>query len=477
MKRKFVLSIGIVLALSVAAVGFLQYFLFRAEQFRHIDQQIETTASLLIFSDLNTVELREFEEVEKLVDNVIDGEKLNQFVVIYNRKGTLVYRSKNSQYLPPDLALEPQWQTITYKGHFIRVLTVPLEKQANTAGPHRILQTGVILDADFVRWRSVGRNFLIYSLLIVLLVVITTWTLSRTLLKPLVQLTYYLKFLGNQFDQKKLVRGEETSFQLPPELANSNDEFGELVKTAQELHSQIQQGLRITQVWTAQMAHEMKTPLTILRNSLESYNLAKTPEDQNTCIKDALNEVSHLNKLISGFLEWSSTENFPISQSEVHAIKLAGCIEDIIKRISISFPDRIEYKLNSKTTVFAQPSFVEQSISNLIINALKYSAGTVEITLKEELLQIRDYGNSKGEGIPKHVLENLGQPFNYSKNEKGSDRDGFQHGFGLGLAWVNSICKKYHWNLKFENLNEQNPNMRGTLVSLNFPKDVEYSSD
>ena len=62
MKRRFILSIGIVLTLSLTAVGLIQYFLFRAEQFHYIDQQIETTASLLISSDLNSVELKEFED-------------------------------------------------------------------------------------------------------------------------------------------------------------------------------------------------------------------------------------------------------------------------------------------------------------------------------------------------------------------------------------------------------------------------------
>ena len=45
--------------------------------------------------------------------------------------------------------------------------------------------------------------------------------------------------------------------------------------------------------------------------------------------------------------------------------------------------------------------------------------------------------------LPKHVLENLGQPFNYAHKTP--------HGFGLGLAWVTTICRKYGWELIFSN--------------------------
>ena len=382
MKRKFILSIGIVLTLSLSAVGFIQYFLFQAEQFHHIDQQIETTASLLISSDLNSVELKEFEDAQGVVESVVNGDKLNQFVIIHNRKGKMVYRSKIAQIVPFDIPIDKQWQTIEKNGHFIRILTLPLEKNF-TSGPHRILQTGIILDADLLRWRSLGRHIVFYSALIILLVVGVTWILSRTLLRPLVELSLFLKYLGNQFDEKKLVTGNSKSISLPIHIQKSNDEFGDLVQAAQNLHSRITQSLKTTQVWTAQMAHELKTPLTILSNCLESFRLAKSELEKEKTIKDALNEVAHLNRLISSFLEWTSAENFPVSQSELHALKLKTVVEETASRILINYPGRIIINAESNVTLFAQPGFLEQAISNLVVNALKYSQGTVQVVLEK----------------------------------------------------------------------------------------------
>ncbi len=452
MKRRFLLSIGLVLALSLTAVGVIQYFLFQAEQFHHIDQQIETTASLLISSDLNSVELKEFEDAQGVVESVVNGDKLNQFVIIFNRKGKMVYRSKIAQIVPVDISTDIRWQTIVKNGHFIRVLTLPLEKQY-TSGPHRILQVGIILDADLLRWRSLGRHLIIYSLLIILLVIGVTWSLSRSLLRPLVQLSLFLKYLSNQFDEKKLVVGADAGMTLPRVIQSSKDEFSELVQAAQSLHSRILQSLKTTQVWTAQMAHELKTPLTILSNCLESFGTAKTETEKENAIKDSLNEVAHLNKLISSFLEWTSAENFPVSQAELHALKLKNVVEETALRISRNYPGRIIYKAESNITLFAQPGFLEQAISNLVVNALKYSDGPVELILEGEKLSILD----EGAGIPKSVLDNLGQPFNYAHKTA--------HGFGLGLAWVATICRKYEWQLKFESRGPSG----GTSAQIIFP--------
>ncbi len=439
MKRRFLLSIAIVLALSLTAVGLTQYFLFRDEQFNHIDQQIETTASLLISSDLNSVELKEFEDAQGVVESVVNGDKINQFVIIFNRKGKMVYRSKIAQIVPLDISTDQRWQTIEKNGHFIRILTLPLEKNFTGPAPHRILQTGIILDADLLRWRNLGRHIILYSLLIIVLVIVVTWILSRTLLRPLVELSLFLKYLGNQFDEKKLVVGREATIALPKDIQTSKDEFGDLVQAAQSLHSRILQSLKTTQVWTAQMAHELKTPLTILSNCLESFRTAKSDAEKENLLRDSQNEVAHLNRLISSFLEWTSAENFPVSQSELHALKLKNVVEETAIRILRNYPDRIKIEAESNLTLFAQPGFLEQAISNLVVNALKYSQGSVKVILKNEILSILD----EGAGIPKHVLDNLGQPFNYAHKTP--------HGFGLGLAWVSTICRKYDWQLKFEN--------------------------
>ena len=54
-----------------------------------------------------------------------------------------------------------------------------------------------------------------------------------------------------------------------------------------------------------------------------------------------------------------------------------------------------------------------------------------------------------GEGLPSHVIDHLGEPFNYGTKGR--------HGFGLGLAWVITICRKYGWTLGFTRTPSMNP--------------------
>ena len=98
MKRRFILTIGLILVAALGILGTTQFFLFRAEQDRLIDQRIESTASLLISSDITNAELKEFEEAEGIIQDVVGGEPLNQFVIIYNRKGDVKYRSSNAAF-------------------------------------------------------------------------------------------------------------------------------------------------------------------------------------------------------------------------------------------------------------------------------------------------------------------------------------------------------------------------------------------
>jgi signal transduction histidine kinase len=91
-------------------------------------------------------------------------------------------------------------------------------------------------------------------------------------------------------------------------------------------------------------------------------------------------------------------------------------------------------------------------VTNLLSNACKFSAPPlpVEVELSGRGFRIVD----QGKGIPRDVLERLGQPFN-TGNEESS-------GTGLGLAWVQTICRRFHWKLNIQS------SLQGTEISVDF---------
>ena len=449
------------LALAIGAVGVFQYLIFQAEQYRAIDQRLEGTASLLLSSRLTTAELKEFEEADDIIEEAVGGERLNQFTVIYDKKGAVVYRSKNAYLLPDELSIKERWQTLDVEGNYIRILTLPLTAQMKSSSKRRTIQVGLIVSEDLLRWRAVGRHILIYGALIAFLIILTTFLLSRTLLAPLTDLAEYLRYLTNRFDPRNTIAEQSPA---PPRLVRKmtagDDEFADLVRAAEGVNEAIASGLRRTQAWTAQMAHELKTPLTILRNSLDRAQRTEDVARGREAVQEAIAEVGHLTRLISGFLEWTAVESFATTGAEVHAIRLGAVAREIAEKIGRDNGDRVCMEGlpadHSDALVFARPGFVEQALSNLVVNALKYSPidSPVIVRASNRLFEVEDCGP----GLPPGVLERMGQPFNYGSKDGG--------GFGLGLAWVTTICQKYGWTLSFAKPNGGGP---GLITRIEFP--------
>ena len=459
MKRRFLITIGLVLAAAIASVGVLQYLLFRSEQYRLIDSRIESTATLLISSDLSKADLKDFDEAENIISEVVGGERFNQFIVIYKRTGEEIYRSANAEVLPESIPKDEKWRTIeTEEGHIIRVLTLPLGRPRSGKGAvggadMRILQTGLILDEDLLRMKTLSRNVIMYSLMIMALILLTTLWLSEALLSPLKELAIYLRHMGSRLELSPDMRAPEP---VAP-ITSSDDEFGLLVAETRRLRDLIGHGLKNTQAWTAQMAHEMKTPLTVLQNSLERARAEIDSEKREANLKEAGDEVAHLNSLINSFLEWQAAENFPEVSEELHVVRLGNVTREMIARFERQNPGRLRLEGDSQRRVFGKRGFVHQAISNLITNALKYSPSDskVNITLHEDRVEIVDEGG----GLPAHVIDHLGEPFNYGAKDR--------HGFGLGLAWVSTICRKYGWTLGFERRNVEG--RERTVARIAFP--------
>jgi signal transduction histidine kinase len=467
LKRRFLLTIGLVLALAIGSVGILQYVLFRSEQFRLIDSRIEATATLLISSELSSADLKDFDEAENIISDVVGGEKFNQFILIYKKSGQEIYRSSNAEVLPEVIPKDEKWQTIETDGHIIRVLTLPLArpgrgKHLGTLKETRILQTGLILDEDLLRMKTLSRHVIIYSLMILLVILLTTFWLAEALLRPLKSLALYLRHLSSRLEVSPDMRQIEPP--VPP-IKSEDDEFGQLVAESRRLRDMIGRGLKNTQAWTAQMAHEMKTPLTILQNSLETARAETDPHERDERLKEATGEVAHLNALISSFLEWSAAENYPEISEDLHAVRLGASAKELAEKFERRNEGRVRFDGDSTLRVFAKRGFVQQAISNLITNALRYSPNDsiVELRVRQDRVEIVD----EGPGLPSHVVDHLGEPFNYGSKDL--------HGFGLGLAWVRTICRKYGWNLSFDRAREQREGRECdvTIASIRFPPE-EY---
>lgn len=229
-------------------------------------------------------------------------------------------------------------------------------------------------------------------------------------------------------------------------LQNKWDEYQKLVGGYNSLVEKVNKHSKNSKLWAYQMAHELKTPLTLI--NLEAESLAADPTHHK--IDSIQNELQKISETIGSFLSWAELEN-SYGSKHLFANKLFVVIKNITQRIDPS-EKNIKVTLKEDHTVLCNPLHLEQLIINLLTNSLKYSGDQgIEVEVNSNQLTVRDHGP----GIGQDVLDRLGEPFN-----KGSETQGS----GLGLAWVSSICRIYDWNLDIHSSSE------GTEIKINLTR-------
>lgn len=438
MKLRLIIIIFSVILVTVTGITLLHFYFFRNERLRLIDRQIETSASILVSSDLSNVPLSDLEQTEDYFYETLGIYKSNRFILLRDLSGKILYSSRNAEWLPENPpANGPKWQTLSFEDHRVRLLTLQMPKI------NRTLQIGMLLDHELLHWHQLDTQFFFYSGVLVLLILGSTFFLAHLLLRPLRNLAAYLEYLAGHFETG--VSDPIPSFKSPRWIPGSKpDEFDKLAVAVTRLADQVRVNTRIFRAWTAQLAHEMKTPLTVLRNCLESFARPGKDKAENAAVtQEALAEVTALNQTIDSFLSWVSVENSPETKDGLCAISVSEIVTQVSQRLSKMYPNRVDLKIEEDIKTFANPQYLEQAISNLVLNGLKYSGDKAPVTISVGGGQI--IVEDSGGEFPSVVLQKLGEPFNSSPENKSGKR-----GTGLGLAWVSAICKKYDWNFRIE---------------------------
>jgi signal transduction histidine kinase len=441
LKRRFFFIILTVVTATVVAVSFVFSTFSANERLRLLDQQIESHASLLLSSGLSGDQLSDFEEADTIITDVLGGTRINQVIVIYNRKGDPIYQNKNAALLQLNLPALQRMTNVDVSGQTLRLLTVPFPAKKRT------LQIGLVINDTVDRWEIFNHRVWAYLALIILMALFISFVLTNLLMQPVQQLGGFLRHLTDQFDTGLSSSAAEPFRLLTSKRLNRKDEFVQLTLAIQALLEKIRNALKLNNTRSAQLAHELKTPLTVMRNNLEGMRKGSGERlvDQ---IQDCLSETDRLSDTINNFLEWSVTENTPGLPQDIHAIALGSFVADSLKSLESLYPKRISLTERQPATVFAKPAHLEQVVTNLALNALKHSPpqSSVRVAIDGDCFTVENQGG----GIPPRVLERIGTPFNLGSSTKGSP----ERGSGLGLAWIHTICGKYQWPLDIRNTGE-----------------------
>ena len=242
-------------------------------------------------------------------------------------------------------------------------------------------------------------------------------------------------------------------------LRGSGDEHDELAGNINAMLDQIQGLLEGMRHVGDSVAHDLRGPLTRLRNRLETLAAAEQPrrEDLLECVE----QVQHVLDTFNALLRIARVES-GAHRSAFAALDLERIVRDVCELYQAAADERqIELVCNvrSAVEVFGDRELLAQALTNLLDNAVKYTptGGRIVVTLErtEDVARLRVADS--GPGVPAADRERVLQRFTRL------DQARSQPGNGLGLALVNAVTTQHHGRLS---LGDNSP---GLVVTIELP--------
>ena len=272
------------------------------------------------------------------------------------------------------------------------------------------------------------RNSLIITVLLALLGGVVTYFISGHALRPIKEFS----------DKIEEVQAQNLSDSRIEE--NNVKELNQLGISYNKMLERLSEAFEIQRQFTANAAHELRTPLALIQVQLDLYNSASHPgNDADTLqtIKMVTEQNDKLNRMVKTLLDMSELQ----SVGRDDKIILDAIVEEVLADLE---PLAVEknIKLIGKcedATMIGSDILIYRLVYNLVENAIKYNhpLGQVTVTAYQRNKHVYLSVEDTGSGIPKELRERVFEPF--FRVDKSRSRE--LGGVGLGLALVREIVR------------------------------------
>ncbi len=212
--------------------------------------------------------------------------------------------------------------------------------------------------------------------------------------------------------------------------------------------SRFEKIFQIREDFSYAMIHDMKTPLTSIimaLNFLRSGKLDNRQEMKDKYFDIAENEADHLLTLTNKVLTISKLENHKLEMNKTE-VELTPIIEKLTEKFKAKSQKTVNFITDIKAeTAYADAEYLEEVLSNLIDNSIKYSGESVEIRIstarddRYTVLKVHD----NGFGISDKDIHLIFRKYERASAVKRNRRNGAS-GFGLGLNFVDQVVEAHH---------------------------------
>jgi len=346
------------------------------------------------------------------------------------------------------------------KGETIISVAVPVQRFRSVRGALMLSTLGGDIDAIIATERlGIIRIFLVSAGVMLLLSLFFAGTIAEP-----------MRRLAEAADR---VRRGVKSRQEIPDFTDRQDEIGHLSGALRDMTRALYNRIEAIEHFAADVAHELKNPLTSLRSAVETLPIAKTESSRERLLDIIKHDVARLDRLISDISD-ASRLDAELARADMSRVDLSAVLDTVTTMArslsesgSVAVKLRIEppgpERLRGRWGVLGHDSRLAQVFDNLIANACSFSAagGDVRVTLRAEAAEgpggamIEGYEilvDDDGPGIPDGAFERIFERFYTDRPEQG-----FGQNSGLGLSISRQIVEAHGGRIRAFNRTQSAP--------------------
>ncbi len=328
---------------------------------------------------------------------------------------------------------------------------------------HPIFANGEIMGAVVVdqnmnglrTFRNQAMETLFNTMLAVMLVVVLGLFFSAS------RISSRIRLLRNQAEG---IIGETGRIQNTIAPTRNSDEIGDLSRSFSNIVERLTQYTNYLENMSSRLSHELRTPVTVVRSSLENLGLTASDHESAVYIERAEEGIKRLNLILTNMSEATRLEQM-LQTSEKEKIDLSKVLPGCVEGYKLAYPD-VRFELDmSEQEIFIDgvPEYIAQLLDKLIANAVEFSYADQPITVFSRAL--RDHAiikvSNAGPYLPEEMKDRLFESMISVRPQEKQD----QPHLGIGLHIARLITEFHGGQIRAEDRQDR----EGVVISVVVP--------
>ena len=289
---------------------------------------------------------------------------------------------------------------------------------------------------------------------------------ARRLLRPIQQLEGVARKLSQrEFGERAEEKGEFVELnQLASSINSMSEQVQDYIKEQESNRDMLmQQNIQQQRLekarknFVSNVSHELKTPLAVISSQVEMLEYLQGEEQRAYYYTSIQEEIAKMTEMVGNLMDITVLEH-NMGRVIKKEISLNEIMDYIIMKYDALFKRKgiqVETQLEDCCRVYGEEEYIEQAISNFVMNALQHTTRghKIRISMKKVNSEIYVRIYNQGEQIAKEDMENIWKSFYVSEQEKEKEEEGLGH-TGLGLYITKSVIEIHGGNCGVQNLED-----------------------